>query len=108
VELAVLTGIAAYTCPTYFELHAGFRDPELPRLNAGLARCERVWFKPAYWEAAGRLARALRAQGVTVPNEDVYIAAAASELSLPLLCRDKHFDVIREKGGLALELEQMA
>jgi tRNA(fMet)-specific endonuclease VapC len=33
----------------------------------------------------------LRATGRPIPSNDLWIAAAARELSLPLLSRDKHF-----------------
>jgi tRNA(fMet)-specific endonuclease VapC len=42
-----------------------------------------------------RLRRQLRAAGAPIPENDVWIAAAAVEHSLPLATRDKHFALVR-------------
>ena len=107
VESAIVEGEAGYTCPIYFELMVGVRKPELELLQQGLSQCRRFVYEPSYWDTAALLYRRLRTQGLTIPKEDVYIAAAAMELRLPLLCRDKHFDVIREKSGMTFIVEQM-
>ncbi len=108
VRNIIAMGKAAYSCPVYFELLAGAKDEELADIEEALSYCSRLPFEPAHWDAAGNLYRNLRQLGVTVPRDDARIAAVASALDLPLLCRDKHFDVIRNKGGLSLDLEQMA
>jgi tRNA(fMet)-specific endonuclease VapC len=42
-----------------------------------------------------RLRHQLRASGTPIPENDVWIAAAAVEHSLPLATRDKHFSLVR-------------
>jgi predicted nucleic acid-binding protein len=107
VRQVIAEGKAVYSCPVYSELLAGARDEELADIEEALSYCQRLPFKPAYWDAAGRLYRELRKLGITVPHDDARIAVAASALGLPLLCRDRHFGIIQEKGGLPLKLEQL-
>jgi len=42
-----------------------------------------------------RVRHQLRAAGTPIPENDVWIAAAAIEHSLPLATRDKHFKLVR-------------
>ena len=42
-----------------------------------------------------KIRRQLRAAGTPIPENDVWIAAAAIEHSLPLATRDKHFKLVR-------------
>ncbi|MCL4216253.1 MAG: PIN domain-containing protein [Candidatus Hydrogenedentes bacterium] len=108
VERNIAAGEAGFTCPIYFEIMAGVRAHEIAIVKRGLSYCKRFMFKPRFWDAAALAYRQLRTQGLTIPKEDVYVAAAASGLALPLLCRDKHFDVIRDNSDLELDLEQLA
>lgn len=108
VRQAIAMGSAAYSCPVYSELLAGAKDEELADIEEALSYCRRLPFEPAHWDKAGNLYRSLRQLGVTVPHDDARIAAIASALDMPLLYRDKHFDVIRDKGRLELRVEQMA
>lgn len=108
VDQYVTLGEAAYTCPVYLELIAGARKHETPLVQEGLSLCHRFLFEPQFWDSAAGLYRKLRSGGITVPWLDVLIAVVAIEQRLPLLCRDRHFDLIREAAGSALQLEQLA
>ena len=43
----------------------------------------------------------LKANGTPIPANDIWIAAIALELKLPLLSNDNHFDMIRELNRVA-------
>ncbi len=101
-------GEAAYACPIYFELLAGLRATETTFTEQVLSMCHRLLFLPEYWEVAARADRGLRQQGLTVKRGDLFVAVVASESQLPLLCRDRHFDIIRDNSDLELDLEQLA
>jgi len=99
---------AAYPCPVLMELLAGAKDGrEETLVRQALGLCERLFFSPASWEEAAQLERALRGRGVTVPRDDILVAAAALGAQMPLLCRDGHFDLIRRKAAHALRVEQV-
>jgi tRNA(fMet)-specific endonuclease VapC len=51
-------------------------------------------------EFYGRLKADLRAIGRPIPENDIWIAATASEYRLPLVTRDRHFDYV---SGLEVE-----
>lgn len=99
---------AAYTCPVHFELICGAtnrREEELIRDALGM--CRHLVFSEAHWIAAARIERDLRWKGITVPRDDVFIAAVALAGSIPVLCVDHHFDLIRDHARTALKVEQI-
>ncbi len=99
---------AAFTCPIHFEILSGAHDSEIGLVKETFALIERHPFRPEFWDQAADLDRRLRKKGVTIPRDDLFIAVAAHRLSLTLVCKDKHFDLIREKTGFALQIEQHA
>jgi len=46
----------------------------------------------------GRIKKALADRGTPIPENDIWIAAAAARHGVPLAHRDAHFEVIRENG----------
>ncbi len=99
---------AAYTCPIYFEILAGAEDHEKDLILETFELSERMIFKPEFWEIAATMERKLRRKGITLPQDDIFVATVANEMDLPLLCKDRHFNVIRDKCLLSLDLEQLA
>jgi predicted nucleic acid-binding protein len=95
---------AAYSCPVYFELLAGVRNNEQQVVEEALSLCERLIFEPTHWERAAELERRLRQRGVTIPRDDLFVAAVALEKQLPLFCHDRHFSIIQEKGAVPLRI----
>jgi predicted nucleic acid-binding protein len=103
----IQTSAAAYTCPVLYELQLGVREREMELLEQTLDICARLPFTPEFWTPAARCERRLRRGGHIVKRDDILIAVAASGHQVPLLCRDRHFDLIRDHGGFNLDLEQM-
>jgi predicted nucleic acid-binding protein len=98
---------AGFTCPTLFELVSGARKAELPIILQTLALAVRFEFRPDFWIPAARLESRLRQAGITVPRDDIFVAAAAIGHSQVLLCRDRHFDLIRRHSDGQLRIEQI-
>ena len=98
---------AGFTCPVLFEILSGARENELPLINDLFGMCERFPFLPAYWQHAAKIEMQLRSKGITVPRDDIFIAAAAHQLNLPILCNDKHFSMIKESALPDLQLRQL-
>lgn len=97
-------GEAAYCGPIEFELLSGARDGELADLQAALRFSEPLPFPTGCWQRAARIERDLRAKGVTIPRDDVFVMAAALHHSVPLFSCDPHFALARDKGGIPLRL----
>ncbi|HEY5793196.1 MAG TPA: PIN domain-containing protein [Chthoniobacterales bacterium] len=89
-------GQAAYTCPIRFELLLGARPSEVSDLLIGLDLARRLALTASHWDAAATLGSRLRADGVTVPASDLLIATLAEKEGIPLLARDRHFEIIRD------------
>jgi hypothetical protein len=98
---------AAYTCPVYFELLAGARDTEKACIEQALEFCERIPFTGSHWAKAAELERSLRKSGVTVPRDDLFVATVALAEGLSVLCRDSHFETMRDAGRLKLRIESL-
>jgi predicted nucleic acid-binding protein len=96
---------AAYTCPIHFELLSGARSQEEADLRSALGFSHRMVFEPADWTAAALLERQLRAKGLTVPRNDLFVAIVAIRARVPVVCRDVHFDAIRRVAGSQLGVE---
>ena len=59
----------------------------------------------AHWARAAQIVAALHRKGLRVPLSDVLTAAVGVEERLAVVCRDKHFEVIRDHGGQALDVQ---
>jgi len=99
---------AAYTCPIYFELLAGAREKEKGPIREALSFCKRELFTKRHWELAAVHESLLLGRGVTVPRDDLFVGTVALAKSLPILCKDRHFDLMRDRGKLKLEIVQLA
>ena len=86
---------AAYTCPVRFELIAGALDQEMPGVTKALSFSARIEMTRADWDLAADAANTLRAAGVTVPQDDLLIATVAMNRRIPVVCRDRHFEMIQ-------------
>jgi len=107
VEQLLVVQAAAYTCPVRFELLAGTRDSECGMVEEALSYARHHVFEARDWEMAATTYRELRNLGVTVPRDDVLIATVARRLQLPILCRDRHFDIINQRAALGLIVKQV-
>ncbi len=86
---------AAYTCPVRFELIAGALDQEMPGVTEALSFSTRIEMTRADWDLAADSANTLRTKGVTVPQDDLLIATVAMNRQIPVVCRDRHFEMIQ-------------
>ena len=99
---------AAYTCPIYFELMAGARVKEKAAIRETLSFCKRELFNERHWEQTAEIENTLLRRGVTVPRDDLFVGTIALAKRLPLLCKDRHFDLMRDRGQMKLEIIQLA
>lgn len=107
VAMLLEADAAAYTCPVYFELLVGAGSAVETRfVKEALDLCPRLAFDAGHWERAAVLERHLRRHGLTVPRDDVFVAVVAEAHGVTLLCRDRHFDMIRRCAGVHLSVEQ--
>jgi predicted nucleic acid-binding protein len=97
-------GEAATCGPIEFELLSGARPGELADIQSVFRFSHSLDFPAACWQQAAQLERDLRAKGVTVPRDDIFVAAAALYHHVPLYTCDPHFILIREKAHLPLKL----
>ena len=97
-------GAAAYCGPIEFELLSGARDSERPFIHEALRFSERLGFPDACWPRAAQIERGLRARGVTIPRDDIFVAAAALHHRVPLYSCDPHFILVRDNGSVPLQL----
>ncbi|MBC7856032.1 MAG: PIN domain-containing protein [Pirellulaceae bacterium] len=97
-EYATITGIIRA------EVLHGTRDPRpRARLIAALDSFRQENIPPALWDQVGDYLAALRAQGISVPFNDVAIAALAIQLGVELWTRDQQFSLIQSVlSGLRL------
>jgi predicted nucleic acid-binding protein len=87
---------AACTCPIRFELLSGVKAAEESDLKQALSLSQNYPFGMEDWNAAAILERRLRAKGLTIPRNDIFVAIIAIRLRQPVVCRDRHFDVIKK------------
>ncbi len=97
---------AAFTCPVYFEILSGARPAEVALIEETFSLCQRVFFQPEHWRKAAEFEQQSRARGLTVPRDDIFVATVAAQAGLPIGCHDKHFDWLRDRAGLPLDVEQ--
>ena len=95
---------AAYCGPIEFELLSGARDNEMSDVGEALGFSERLDFSAACWQRAAQIERSLRAKGITIPRDDIFVAAAALHHRVPLYSCDPHFALMRDKGSISLQL----
>jgi len=94
----------ATTGPVEMELLAGARSPaEADRIRRILAACRMVPVRPQDWQGAATIFARCRAGGVT-PRRllDCLIAAVAIRAELPLLARDRDFELMARYVPLRL------
>jgi len=101
------TDQAVYTCPIRFELLSGVKAGEEEDLEQVFALARHIPFEPEDWRAAALLERQLRGRGLTIPRNDLFVATVAMRTGLTLVCRDPHFDVVKNATGDPLKIEQL-
>jgi predicted nucleic acid-binding protein len=104
VAAYVELGEAAYCGPVEFELLSGARPKERLDVESALGFSEFLVFSRACWQRAAEMERKLRAKGVTVPRDDVFVAAAAIHHGVAVYSLDPHFVLMRDKGAFGLQL----
>lgn len=104
VAAYVELGEAAYCGPVHFELLSGAREAEVQDIRSALAFAVLLDFPLDCWERTARIGKLLRGRGVTVPRDDILVAAAALHHGIALYADDAHFVLMREKGPLPLDL----
>jgi len=97
-------GDAAYCGPVEFELLIGARPSEIGDIRKALGFSLLLDFPLSCWLEAAEIEQGLRGKGVTVPRDDVFVAAAAVYHGACLYTADPHFTMMREKGGIPLKL----
>jgi predicted nucleic acid-binding protein len=98
---------AAYTCPILFELLSGVRSGEEKDLEQAFALSHHLPFGQDDWREAARLERQLRARGLNVPRNDLFVATVAIRAGVVILCRDAHFGAAQKVAGERLKVEQI-
>ena len=95
---------AAYCGPVEFELMTGARDSEIEAIRTALRFSTLLDFPHACWQKAAEIESQLRKRGVTVPRDDIFVAAAALRHGTPVYASDPHFLLMKDKGQLPLKL----
>jgi predicted nucleic acid-binding protein len=98
---------AAYTCPIRFELLSGVRAGEERDLEQAFFLSNHLPFEQDDWREAALLERQLRARGLTVPRNDLFVATVAIRTGVVVLCRDTHFSAAQKVAGTRLKVEQV-
>jgi predicted nucleic acid-binding protein len=99
--------LTAYTCPIRFELLSGARPEEEADLHQALGFSHHILFDEDDWRQAALLERLLRAKGLKVPRNDLFVATVAIRTGLSLLCRDAHFTAINNALGHKINVDQI-
>jgi predicted nucleic acid-binding protein len=85
------------------ELLRGTRTKsEFDRLSDLLKGITYLSVPDEFWERLAEFSFQLFRKGITVPLADTYIALLCLENKVPILHRDKHFDLISEKTALMI------
>ena len=95
---------AAYCGPVEFELMTGARDSEVVAIRTALSFSVLLDFPLACWQEAAKIESRLRKRGVTVPRDDIFVAATALQHNTPVYAMDPHFLLMKDKGQLPLEI----
>ena len=75
---------------------------EYERLNDLLNGLTYLAVEDSFWERLARFSFELFKKGVIVPLIDTYIALLAIENNVPIVHKDKHFDLIAQKTPLKI------
>jgi len=75
---------------------------EYERLNDLLNGLTYLAVEDSFWERLARFSFELFKKGVIVPLIDTYIALLAIENDVPIVHKDKHFDLIAQKTPLKI------
>jgi len=70
------------------------RDENINQINNFSSACEVILCGESAAYEYGRIKSNLKNKGTKIPENDVWIAACAIEMNLPLLSRDVHFDAV--------------
>ncbi len=97
-------GDAAYCGPVEFGLLVGARPSEIGDIRKALGFSLLLDFPLSCWHEAARIEKGLRGKGVTVPRDDIFVAAVAVHHGVSLYAADPHFILMRDKGGIPLGL----
>jgi len=104
VATMIELGEAAYCGPVEFELLTGARASERKAVESALAFSNSLDFPRACWRLAADIEYSVRRKGVTVPRDDIFVAAAAKHHDVPLYTTDPHFSLIIQKGNVSILL----
>jgi predicted nucleic acid-binding protein len=99
-----VVGEAAHCGPIQFELLSGARESEVEDIRAAMAFSTLLDFPIDCWDRAAEIEKVLRRQGVTIPRDDIFVAAPALYHDLALYADDAHFALLRETGPFPLRL----
>jgi len=77
-------------------------DKEYDQLSELLEGLEYLPVREGFWEKLSQFSFGLFRKGVAAPLIDTYIALVCIENDVPLLHRDKHFNLIAQKSPLRL------
>jgi predicted nucleic acid-binding protein len=97
-------GEAAYCGPIEFELLSGAIGNEFVHIRDAFRFSVRLHFPAECWQRAAQVERDLRATGVTIPRDDIFVIAAALHHDVALFSCDPHFTLARDKGRIPLPL----
>ena len=100
----VETGDAAFCGPILYELMLGARPAETALIRKVLGFCQCLEFPIAVWDRGASLEKGMRQKGITIPRDDILVAAAALHHDVPLYCSDKHFQIIARHAAPKLRL----
>jgi predicted nucleic acid-binding protein len=97
-------GLAAYCGPVEFELYVGAKEGEKADLRQALEFSTRLEFSESCWRRAAGIEKSLRAKGVTVPRDDIFVATAAIHHNVEIYADDPHFELMQGRGELTIRL----
>ena len=95
---------AAYCGPVEFELLAGARKADAADIGRALGFSLLLDFPLSCWRKAAEIEKRLRAKGITIPRDDILVAAAVLHHNVPLYATDSHFALLQKKGEIPLML----
>ena len=100
----VETGDATFCGPVLYELMLGARPAEVIFIRQVFGFCQFLDFPISAWELGASLEKRMRQNGITIPRDDILVAAAALHHEVPLYCSDKHFQIVAKHAAPKLRL----